>query len=428
MFSILLLAILAIQNAGPAPQTGDRISQVIAADTKAEDLKQPRIPPGIALDRPLSAPDAVSIGLWNNAAFHADLANLGLARADLAEAGLLRNPNLSLLFPVGPKPFELAATLPIEVLWQRPRRVEAAKVNLESVSQGLVQHGLDLARDISLAWIDFALLQQKSTLESENASLKARISELTNRRLAAGDLSDAEAGMARVAAIAASDAAHLSHDDVALAAERLRILIGLRGDRTPFKASALPESSIGSTELDSLLESAFSSRPDLRAAELAVQAAAKKARWERSRVVTLGLVLSSKEVGTYGVRTGPGVTMDLPIFNRNQGAISRADAEVERAARQYLAARDRVELEVREARAQAVRALQALARLRTEVVPAIRRNADLLERSFRNGDISHLSLIEGTLPLAEMRIREVESLAAVCRAAAQLEHSIGRKP
>jgi len=39
--------------------------------------------------------------------------------------------------------------------------VEAAKINLEAVSQGLVQHGIDLVRDINLAWVDFAFAQHR---------------------------------------------------------------------------------------------------------------------------------------------------------------------------------------------------------------------------------------------------------------------------
>jgi cobalt-zinc-cadmium efflux system outer membrane protein len=425
---LFLLFVLAAQTASVLPGKQDRIGQAIQSEVKPEDLKQPRLPPGITLDRPLAAADAVAIALWNNAAFHADLANLGLARADLAEAGLLRNPNLSLLFPVGPKPFELALTLPIEALWQRPRRIEAAKVNLEAVSQGLVQHGMDLARDVCLAWVDLSFAQQKSLLDTDAAALKQRIAQLTERRLAAGDVSDAETGTARVEAIAARDTARRSEDGVVVATERLRMLIGLRGTRTPLKAAPLQEPTVTLPELDYLLESALAARPDLRAAELAVQAAAKRASWERSRVVALGLVLSSKEVGSYGVRTGPGLALDLPFFQRNQGSIRRADAEVERAAWQYLAARDRVELEVREARAQSVQAIQALDRLRREVIPAVRRNAEMAETAYRNGDLSFLTALEGSRPLTEVRLREAEGIAAVCRAAAQLERSIGRKP
>ncbi len=61
-----------------------------------------QLPPGVSLDDGLTQTEAVAVALWNNAAFQASLTELGFARADLADAGLLRNPVLSLLFPVGP--------------------------------------------------------------------------------------------------------------------------------------------------------------------------------------------------------------------------------------------------------------------------------------------------------------------------------------
>jgi hypothetical protein len=59
------------------------------------------IPSGIRLDDGLTPDEAVAVALWNNAAFQVSVSALGFARADLLEAGVLTNPVLSLLFPVG---------------------------------------------------------------------------------------------------------------------------------------------------------------------------------------------------------------------------------------------------------------------------------------------------------------------------------------
>ena len=81
-------------------------------------------------------------------AFQVSLSQLGFARADLVDAGMISNPVLSLLFPVGPKQLEATLRWPVEVLWERPRRMSAAKLSLEAVAQGLVQSGLDLALSV----------------------------------------------------------------------------------------------------------------------------------------------------------------------------------------------------------------------------------------------------------------------------------------
>jgi len=122
------------------------------------------------------------------------------------------------------------------------------------------------------------------------------------------------------------------------------------------------------------------------------------------------------------------MSLDLPVFNRNQGAISRAEAEVERAAWQYIAAHDRVELEVREAWVLHIQALQSLERLRREILPAVRQNAEMAEKSYRSGDVSYLTVLEAIAPAGRRAAQGVEATAALCRSAAQLERSIGRKP
>jgi cobalt-zinc-cadmium efflux system outer membrane protein len=99
----------------------------------------------------------VAIALWNNAALQADLAALKVARADLLDAGLLRNPTLQLLLPFGYTQFEMLLNLPGEILWQRPKRVAAAKIETDRVARGLEQNGLDLVRDVRCAYYDLQL-------------------------------------------------------------------------------------------------------------------------------------------------------------------------------------------------------------------------------------------------------------------------------
>jgi cobalt-zinc-cadmium efflux system outer membrane protein len=240
------------------------------------------LPPGVSLVDGLSEDEAIATALWNNAAFQADLANLGFARADLVEAGLLRNPILSLLFPVGAKQLEFTATWPLEVLWQRPRLVSAAKLNLEAVGENLVQHGLDLVRDVRLAFADLALAQEHASLAAEAMRLSARLSELAQARLRAGDVSALEASAARNEANRAeADASRLAQD-AAAAQFRLRYRLGFELQAASFEIS-LPSSGepreVGA--ISELVKQALAARPDLRAAEIMMEAAAQRAGWER---------------------------------------------------------------------------------------------------------------------------------------------------
>lgn len=106
----------------PSPVTANGIARRTGLPAPPEPTSQesPALPPGISLDRPLTADDAAAIALWRNPQLHVDLAALGLARADVIDAGLLRNPRLDMLFPVGLKPFELLFNFPADAIWARP--------------------------------------------------------------------------------------------------------------------------------------------------------------------------------------------------------------------------------------------------------------------------------------------------------------------
>jgi outer membrane protein, heavy metal efflux system len=385
------------------------------------------LPPGVDLRQPLSSDDAVGIAIWNNPQLRADLATIGLAEADLIDAGLLRNPRLDMLVPVGAKPFELLLSLPVEVFWQRPRRIAASQQALDQLAQSLIQNGLNTARDARWAHADVVQAVDRAAVARQSAELRERVSKLTEARLRAGDISELETIAAKTESASAGEQLIRSEHDVQLATERLRAVLGMATERPSLRVNSLPPPAEAPPPMEALLEKAMETRPDLRAAELAIATATKRAKWERSRILLLSAQLSSKEVGTNGVLTGPGVSFELPVFNRNQGLIARADAEVEVASRQYVALKQRVALEVAEAREQMIQALDALKAVREQVLPPLRRAVALAEDQYKKGDVAYLFVLEQNRGLVDAQLRVVDSEAAIRRAQAQLERSVGSR-
>lgn len=407
----------------------ERTGRQLRPDIRAEQLKTPEFPPGLTFTGRLSEQDAVAIALWNNSALQATLKNLGVAQAEVLDAGLLRNPSFQVLLPVAAKPFEFLLQWPVETFWQRPRRVALARMNLSQVSQTLVQAGLDVARDVRIAHAELALAERRRAVAAEALRLRRRIAELTQKRLEAGDISEFDANLARIDARSMEEIASRFAQEAEAARERLRLTLGLRGTKVDLSAAESPVDTGMPPELERLLATAMEARPDLRAAELAIEAALRNARWERSRVFALvGPLLSVKETGSpIQNRSGPGLQADLPIVNRNHGQIRRADAEAERAAILYLAARDRIEAEVREARIQLLQALESLRLIRTEILPAVQKSIQLAEKAYAEGEFSFLTVLEANRQIYDVWLREAQAIASVRRARAYLERGIGRR-
>jgi cobalt-zinc-cadmium efflux system outer membrane protein len=386
------------------------------------------LPPGVEGDSSLSEQEAVAIALWNSPGLETVLSELDLGRADLLQAGVLVNPSFSALFGIGSKPFEFLLSMPIQAFWQRPRRVAAAKMNLEMISEGLVQSGLDLVRDTRIAHAELVTAQERARLDSEASKLLSEIADLTAKREAAGDISELEARLVRLDSINAANRASRSQRDVELAQERLRVLMGAADEFPDLRAEASVSGPQILPEGSQLVEEALSSRPDLRAAELGIEAAGERAGWERTRIFNLvAPQLSTKEVGSSGFKTGPGLSIELPLFDRNQGGVSRAEAELRRATLLYLEAAEQVKFEVRSSRLRFLQAREALDRLRGELLPVLRETVELAEKAYANGNISYLDLQVAKRPLLDTLLTEELAMLDLRRAQAELERAVGRR-
>ena len=261
-------------------------------------------------------------------------------------------------------------------MWQRPRRVAAASLNLQVVGQRLVSDGLALVASVRLAHADALAAQRRVALAAEHAELVMRLTGITEARLRAGDISDLEARAARTDAAQAQVALRSLEPDRDDFTVTLTRLMGLDAPPTDLRLTSVAEPpAVACGTPDLMLRDALVSRPDLRAAELAIEAAGARAKWERTKVVNLLLTLDANGAGKEGYEQGPGLIAELPIFSRNQGAISRAQAEIERASRQYLALRLQITADVRSALLRVEQARQAQQAWDTEIVPSLQTEA-----------------------------------------------------
>ena len=133
---------------------------------------------------------------------------------------------------------------------------------------------------------------------------------------------------------------------------RLLLLVGRSADQPPLTLDPVSRRRWRrARRCPTLVREALAARPDLRAAEIGVEAAAARLGWERSRILTLTAVLDANGKGSQGFEAGPGIDLGLPLFNRNQGGRLRAQARTAAASAAYAALQQQVGLDVREAAA-----------------------------------------------------------------------------
>lgn len=393
------------------------------------DRHDPALPSGVNLGDGLAADEAVSIALWNSPAFQADLARLSFARADLADAGALPNPMLTLLFPLGPHQAASGYLLmPLSALVQRPFRVAVARREVERVAHSLVQSGLDLIRDVRVAHAEAVAADARAEARTELVDLWGESVAIARARSDAGDIAGAELDALHGEALIAADQAARAEQDVATARLRLRLLVGLDAAQLPASVPLEPaEASAAEVDTASLVRDALAARPDLRAAELAVEAAGKRMGVERARIFQ-ALLRFDGALDSNGFHPAAGIhQIELPIFNWNPGGRARAKAELEQALWRYAAVRQQIVGEVESAEILARQARESLERWEREVVATLEETVAAATDRYRAGDESYVVVLDATRRLQDARLRAIDLRVDLLRAEAHLDRSVGRR-
>lgn len=384
------------------------------------------LPPYASLDDGLTEDEAVSIALWNNAVFQQNLVNLDVARGDLIQAGLLPNPSGSYTFQNAAKPFKYALEMPIEALWLRPFRVNAAKADAEKTSHELSQAGLTLIRDTRKAYTDLQQTHSQFKLLTESKDLRTRIASMAGKRYEAGEISKQESNVAALDAIAAEQAFTRAEYDIQADEERLRYTMGIGAHAVPLKLDTPPPPHCKTMDIDMLLKEGLTNRPDILASKEAITAA--KERTKLSRFSWLGLTgVADATSGESGHEMSPGVKGAVPIFNRNQGTIERSSAEEERAIRAQESVEQQARLEINQAYIQYRQACGELNILQSKMTEGVKADLRRVEKAYASGDVPYLLVLETSRALIDTQMRETQLAADMRRALSELERSVGTK-
>jgi cobalt-zinc-cadmium efflux system outer membrane protein len=121
------------------------------------------------------------------------------------------------------------------------------------------------------------------------------------------------------------------------------------------------------------------------------------------------------------------VTMSVPLWDRNQGGIREAEANIGRAEAEVR----RVQLELSTQAAEAVGRYQSavvqVARYEREILPRSRESVTLTQRLYEQGELDFLRLLSAQKTLGEVNLGYVEAQAARWTAAADLANLLQRE-
>ena len=394
-----------------------------------------------------SSDDLVRRALASNGELLAARLDIQRAHARLRQAGLRPNPTVDVeqttgRFTGAPGESEVSVGLaiPLELGKKRGRRIELARAELEATEAEVADKERRLTAEVRLLYAEaLGALRELETTEGLN-ELDLQTTRFVQIRVNEGETAPIELNLLRVEVDRLRSRRALVEGHLKAALLRLKSLAGvppieplrLREDLATPVLPPPPES------LQAAIDIALRSRPDLKLARLSeevAQAGLNLSRANGTPDVTAfsryTLRRSSYEDTPVGVRNERdrlltfGVSIGIPVFNRNQGAKAEAAAVISQAKtrREFLEAVVRSEVESAYARYEAARA--AVGTFEQGVIARSNDNIRIVRAAYELGQFSITDLINEQRRLVDSQRDFTETLAEQYRALADLQTALG---
>ena len=480
-FRPLIAALLAVTvgcTVNPRPdydQAGAKIRRATGQDSwyrpDDEDAIERRVESllkeGLTVDR------AVQVALLNNRNLQAAWMQIGMARADLVQSGLLSNPTLdiSMRFPAAGGIPDIDANLAQNIadLWQIPPRKKAAQHALTQAILDLARQANQLASSTKTAYYQAVGAQQAVEIAEKNLDTAKQSLDLTTVRQKAGAAAEVDVNLSRAPVLDAELALRSARLDAAQLRQDLAKLLGVATDPAGLVLlDPLPDPPSDTLDAEALVDLARAERLDLQSAAQAVDTAAAKLQQQWASIfpnVALGIAseraaqkaqggrkyladtarssiangkLTAPDIQpkserhhirnverNLGIFTGPSLNITIPAFDQNQAQIAKAVYNYREAVKAYQNADLTLSQDVRTATVRAATAWDIARFYREQSIPLAQRNLELSLQTYRAGQATLLQVLELQRFVLDTRSRYVQALREAAARIADLEQTIG---
>ena len=279
----------------------------------------------------------------------------------------------------------------------------AARINLAAADRSVAQLSFQDAMrrlhfEVASAFVDVQTAKENLTLAQDNLRTLNSIVAINSARVATGDLAGVELERSQVAALQYQTEVRQAELRLRQSKTALQLLLGRAGMALEFDVAGSIRRDTGMLLLEDLRTRAQAQRPDLLAvrqsqarnqADLRLQLAQGKIDY------TAGVEYRRQQAANaYGNSIGLFFSAPLPVFNRNQGEIVRAQRETEQAAAQIRALSARVENEIAATWQQYTTSRGLLEDIETNMLAKAKSVRERTDYSYRRGEASFIEFLD----------------------------------
>ena len=315
--------------------------------------------------------------------------------------------------------------LPIEMGGKRAARITAAERGRDIAAEELNVRRVEVRAAVVAAFFETLAAQERAALAQASADLARRATDAVAKRVAAGKVSPVEETKARVAEAGVRVELAQAQSEQRSARARLASLLGANPPRFTQVAGSVDDLPV-IPSLDDI-QQRLSASSALRRAQLEVERRRSLADVERSKqtpdiTVSLG-VKRPNELQRNQLMLG--VSVPLPLFDRNQGNLLEALKREDKARDELQALNLRLSTEVLQARERLTLVRGEIDVLQREVLPGAKSAYDAATVGFGYGKFNFLEVLDAQRTYFAAQSQYLKALAEAHRAAADMDRVIG---
>ena len=370
--------------------------------------------PGLAAyskDIRIADSEKLQAGVWQNPV-------VGFAMEDVAGSGSYssfdRAQNtlqLSQLFELGGK---------------RRARIRAAEAQQELVEWDYETRRLEIAADTAASFVDLLGAQRRLAQAGDTLALTEKFAPAAQKRADAGQGSPVEVTRVNVAIASAKMAVEQQRGQVAVARKRLA---ALWGSTEPLFTEAvgdlehvrdLPTLADATVQLG---KNPLLARYDAEVARRGAELLREKAKRHPDLTVSAGVRQFSEDNEAAAVI---GISLPLPLFDRNQGGIAAAQAQTEKVHDLQEAAKVQLNTSIAIAYEQMENAKLLITTYHELVLPQVEDAYTLTNEGYENGRFGYLDVLDARRTLTDAQQQHLDALVRYHKAVAEIEGLTGQ--
>jgi cobalt-zinc-cadmium efflux system outer membrane protein len=382
----------------------------------------------VSSSQTLTIDQALETALANNPDLAAAQWEIGITQGDRQQAGLIPNPELSWEAEDTRRNSRTTTVMinqPIELGGKRGARIDVANRAQDAAGIELERKRNVLRADVIQAFYSSSTARQKLLLARQSLELAERGLRVAQGRIESGKSSPVEGTRAQVQLSEVRLELRRAERDEANAYQQLAQVMG--APLPAFTSVGDSGRSMPKVPEPSLLLNRIGETAELRLAKLQIEQREASLGLEKAQripdlTVSVGSQYDERERERVNV---VGLSMPIPLFNRNQGNVLAAARRTDQARDLRNASELRLRTEIQTTLDQWMTANTEVTSFNQTILPAAQSAVDTATRGFEMGKFNFLDVLDAQRTLISARSQYIQAIAEATDAWVRIERVFG---